>query len=118
LIEGEIIDRASMGSWHCGTVDWLMECFMLRAREHTHIRAQVVEVSESSLRMDQMVKVPLFAHFGVPEAWIVDGPHETVHFYRAPSGGEYTEVSSTDQPGVVALAALPEVEVDLSDLFG
>jgi Uma2 family endonuclease len=155
LIEGEIIDMAPIGSWHCGTVGWLTELFMLGVRQHTNVWTQgvvrlspfsepqpdvmllkrredfyrhahpgaaetllVVEVSDSSLRSDQMVKIPLFAHFGVPEVWIVDGVHETVHFYRAPSGGEYTEVSSTDQPGVVALASLPDVKVDLTDLFG
>jgi Uma2 family endonuclease len=155
LIEGEIIDMASMGSWHCGTVDWLTEMFCRRLHEHTNIRTQgavrlsrlsepepdvallkrradfyrdahpsaqdtvlIVEVSDSSLRVDRMVKIPLFAHWGVPEVWIVDGVHERLHFYRAPRGGEYTEVSSTDKPGVVVLAALPNVTVDLSDLFG
>ena len=78
----------------------------------------IVEVSDSSLRNDQLVKVPLFAHFGVPEVWIVDVMHERLHFYRSPRGGEYTEVSSAEKPGVVALAALPDVKVDLSDLFG
>jgi Uma2 family endonuclease len=64
------------------------------------------------------VKIPLFAHFGVPEVWIVDGVHERLHLYRSPRGGEYMEISSTDQPGVLALAAMPNVAVDLSDLFG
>jgi Uma2 family endonuclease len=155
LIEGEIIDMASMGSWHCGTVDWLNEMFCVCLRKHSNIRIQgsvrlsklsepepdvallkrrtdfyrdrhpgapdtllIVEVSDSSLRTDQLVKIPLFAHFGVPEVWIVDGIHERLHFYRSPRGGEYTEVSSTEKPGVVELAALPDVVVDLSDLFG
>jgi Uma2 family endonuclease len=155
LIEGEIIDMASMGSWHCGTVDWLNEMFCVYLREHSNIRIQgavrlsrfsepqpdvallkrradfyrdahpgardtllIVEVSDSSLRKDQLVKIPLFAHFGVPEVWIVDVMHERLHFYRSPRGGEYAEVSSTEKPGVVALAAFPDVAVDLSDLFG
>ena len=155
LIEGEIIDMASMGSWHCGTVDWFTELFCVRLREHANIRIQgsvrlskfsepepdvallrrradfyrhahpgapetllIVEVSDSSLRTDQMVKIPLFAHFGVPEVWIVDGVHERLHFYRSPCDGDYTDISFTDKPGRVALAALPDMTVDLSDLFG
>ena len=155
LIEGEVIDMAPMGSWHCGTVDWLTEMFCITLREHVNVRIQgavqlsklsepepdvallkrredfyrhahpgapetllIVEVSDSSLRADQMVKIPLFAHFGVPEVWIVDGVHERLHVYRSPRGGDYTDVSSTDKPGVVSLAALPDVTVDLSDLFG
>jgi len=78
----------------------------------------IIEVSESSLRLDQMVKVPLFAHFEVPEMWIVDLVHERLHAYRAPRDGEYTEVSSVERPGVTALSALPGVSVDLSELFG
>ena len=78
----------------------------------------IIEVSDSSLRMDQMVKVPLFAHFEVPEMWIVDLVHERLQVYRSPRNGEYTEVSSIEKPGVTALSALPGVTVDLSDLFG
>jgi Uma2 family endonuclease len=78
----------------------------------------IIEVSESSLQIDQMVKVPLFAHFAIPEMWIVDLVHERLHVYRAPREGEYTEVSSIEKPGVTALSALPGVAVDLSDLFG
>ena len=78
----------------------------------------IIEVSDSSLRMDQMVKVPLFAHFEVPEMWIVDLVHERLNVYRAPRDGEYKEVSSIEKPGVTALSALPGVTVDLSDLFG
>lgn len=78
----------------------------------------IIEVSDSSLRMDQMVKVPLFAHFEIPELWIVDLVHERLHVHRSPRDGEYAEVSSIEKPGVIALAALPGVTVDLSDLFG
>jgi Uma2 family endonuclease len=78
----------------------------------------IIEVSASSLRLDEMVKVPLFAHFEIPEMWIVDLVHERLNVYRSPRDGEYTEVSSIEKPGVTALSALPGVTVDLSDLFG
>jgi Uma2 family endonuclease len=81
----------------------------------THL---IIEVSDSSLKMDQMVKVPLFAHFEVPEMWIVDLVHERLHMYRAPRDGEYTEVSTVEKPGVTSVSTLPGVTVDLSELFG
>lgn len=155
LIEGEVIDMASMGSWHCGTVDWLTELFFIALREHVNVRTQgvvrvsrfsepepdiallqrrqnfyrdahpvpsdtllIVEVSDSSLRVDRKVKIPLFAHFGVPEVWVVDGANQILHIYRSPRKGEYTDVSSTASPGLTALSTIPEVAVDLSDLFG
>ena len=155
LIEGEIIDRAPIGSPHCGTVGWLNEVLCATLRGHAMVRAQgpiklsdfshpqpdiallerrkdfyrgahpgppetflIIEVSESSLRMDQMVKVPLYAHFEIPELWIVDLVHERLHMYRAPRDGEYTDVTSVEKLGVTAVSALPGVSVDLSDLFG
>jgi Uma2 family endonuclease len=59
----------------------------------------IIEVSQSSLRLDRDVKVP------------------RMHFFRAPRDGTYTDVSFMDDPKVVALSALPEITVDLSGLF-
>jgi Uma2 family endonuclease len=77
----------------------------------------VVEISQSTLRLDLDVKVPLYARHKVPEAWVVDLVHNRIHFFRSPQHGVYTDVSFADKPGVVALASLPEVKVDLSELF-
>ena len=78
----------------------------------------VIEVSDSSLRFDVNVKVPLYAQHEVPEVWVVDLVHAQIHFFRSPQNGTYADVSVTDKPGVVALIALPEVEVNLTELFG
>jgi Uma2 family endonuclease len=77
----------------------------------------IVEVSQSSLRLDRDVKVPLYCRHQVPEVWLLDLPHDRMHFFRAPRDGTYTDVSFTDDPKVVALSALPEIAVDLSGLF-
>ncbi len=78
----------------------------------------IVEVSDSSLRFDVNVKVPLYAQHQIPEVWVVDLEHDLLHFFRAPHSGVYSDVSVTEKPGVVALASLPEAKVDLSGLFG
>jgi Uma2 family endonuclease len=77
----------------------------------------IVEVSDSSLRFDRDVKVPLYSRHQVPEVWLLDLAHDRLHFFRAPRDGAYTDVSFTDEPRVVVLSALPEVTVDLSGLF-
>ena len=77
----------------------------------------VVEISQSTLRLDLKVKVPLYARHQVPEVWVVDLEHNRIHFFRSPKNGVYTDVSFTDKPAVVALTALPGVTVDLSELF-
>jgi Uma2 family endonuclease len=77
----------------------------------------VVEVSDSTLLYDRQIKVPLYARHGVPEVWIVDAQDSQLHFFRSLAAGEYTWISSTAEPGIVAIAGLPQMTVDLSPLF-
>jgi Uma2 family endonuclease len=77
----------------------------------------IVEVSQSSLRFDRSVKVPLYARHQVPEVWLMDLERFRIHFFRSLRDGTYTDVSFTDNPAAVALSALPGVTVDLSGLF-
>jgi len=77
----------------------------------------IVEVSQSTLRFDRDVKVPLYSRHQVPEVWLLDLAHDRLHFFRAPRDGAYTDASFTEQAKVVALSALPEITVDLSGLF-
>ena len=77
----------------------------------------IVEVSESSLRHDQEVKVPLYAQHNVPEAWIVDVAAPRIHFFHALQAGRYTHTSSTMAPGPVALQSLPGLNIDLTGLL-
>src|SRR6266702_3964041 len=74
----------------------------------------IIEVSESSLRYDVQVKAPLYARHGIPEYWVIDLPGRQVRFFRSPEAGQYTDVTSTGAPGVVAPVALPEVQIDLT----
>ena len=46
--------------------------------------ALVVEVAETSITYDREVKIPLYARFGVPEAWIVDLAGGTIEVYSSP----------------------------------
>lgn len=77
----------------------------------------VIEVSDSTLRYDRNVKVPLYARHGVPEVWIVDITGNQVHFYRNPADGRYRNEASAAEPGATPIMALPAVAVDLSGLM-
>src|ERR1700733_6345283 len=72
----------------------------------------IVEVSDSTLRLDLNVKVPLYARHQVPEVWVVDLEHNGIHFFRSPQNGVYIDATFTDKPAVVALTALPGITVD------
>jgi Uma2 family endonuclease len=77
----------------------------------------VVEVSESSLRYDRDVKVPLYARHGIPEAWIFDLQNNQLLVYGALADGEYRSHAVVTEPRHMALAALPGIAIDLAGVL-
>jgi Uma2 family endonuclease len=77
----------------------------------------LIEVSNSTLRYDRDVKVPLYARHGIPEVWIVDLQNSSVHFHRSPQGDRYLDQGTTGAPGVTPITALPGIAVDLAGLL-
>lgn len=77
----------------------------------------IVEVSQSSLRHDQKVKLPLYARHNIPEVWILDVQRLQIQFFHTVEAGHYAHTSSTSTPGRVPLRALPAATVDLTGLF-
>ncbi|HEY8508436.1 MAG TPA: Uma2 family endonuclease [Steroidobacteraceae bacterium] len=77
----------------------------------------IVEVSDSRLRYDLQRKVPLYARHNAPEVWVVDVKGGELHVFRSPEAGAYADKRSIREPGVIELAALPGVRVDLTGLL-
>jgi Uma2 family endonuclease len=77
----------------------------------------VIEVSDTTLRYDRGVKVPLYARHGIPEVWIVDLENGLLHFFRSPAGDAYADVSTAERPRATPLPVAPQPTVDLSGLF-
>lgn len=77
----------------------------------------IVEISNSTLRYDINVKVPLYARHGIPEVWIVDLKNNQLLTYRSPSEGRYRDTASTANPGKTSVPGVPDVVVDLSKLL-
>ena len=78
----------------------------------------LIEVSDSSLRYDREVKLPLFARAGIAEAWIVDVKRRALEVYRQPGDAGYGQMT-THHPGeTIALALMPDVELRVERLLG
>jgi len=77
----------------------------------------IVEISQSSLRHDLQVKVPLYARHGIPEVWVLDVQRLQIHLFHTLEAGHYTHTASTPAPGWVSLERLPGAAVDLSGMF-
>ena len=77
----------------------------------------LIEVSDSTLRYDRTVKVPLYAESGVSECWLVDLAGRAVEVYRRPVGGRYAEARREGPDGILDIEALPGVAMAVGDLF-
>jgi len=78
----------------------------------------LIEVSDSTLRFDQKVKLPVYARNGIRELWIVNLNADAIHVYRKPKGNTYSSVEIRGRGEVVSPEAFPEFVVNVADLIG
>jgi Uma2 family endonuclease len=77
----------------------------------------VVEVADTTLRTDLLVKSRLYARAGIAEYWILDLNARQLHIRRQPANGEYTAVSVHAEGESVTLLARPESSIVVTDLL-
>ena len=77
----------------------------------------LIEVSDTSSRIDREIKVPLYASSGVQDVWVLDLDARLLRCYREPRGAEYMQVQVLAQPGLVALPGLQGLAIDVSGLL-
>jgi Uma2 family endonuclease len=77
----------------------------------------VVEVSDTRLRYDRDVKVPLYAKHGVPEVWIVDVQNDALLVYGDLRDESYERRLALERPAEIAVSRLPGVTLDVAALF-
>ena len=84
----------------------------------------IVEVAESSLRLDRGEKGSLYARAGVPDYWIVNLVDHVLEVYRdpaadlgAPYGWRYASVVTLRAGDVVTPLAAPHSHVPVADLI-
>jgi Uma2 family endonuclease len=58
----------------------------------------IIEVSDTTLKFDREVKVPLYATAGINEYWIVNLIDNRLEIYRQPIDGVYTNVQTLIPP--------------------
>jgi Uma2 family endonuclease len=78
----------------------------------------LVEVADSTLRLDRRVKIPLYARAGITETWLLDLTAERIEIFREPSGGRYRTIVRLDRGAGLAPLAFPDVALAVDDLLG
>jgi Uma2 family endonuclease len=91
---------------------------------HPSRAALVVEVAETSYRVDREYKAGLYARAGVAELWIVDVAEGAVEIHRAPEawpaarhGWRYRDVQTLRPPATVAPLVAPGVTIRIAELL-
>jgi Uma2 family endonuclease len=77
----------------------------------------VIEVSDTTLAYDRDSKMPIYAHHGIIEAWLVDVPAETLSIFLAPGASGYQRTLAPGRSESVTPALLPNVVIRLHDLW-
>lgn len=77
----------------------------------------LIEVAESSIRIDREVKAPLYARVAVPEYWIVDLTRDVTIVHREPTPGGYRAVRDAPAGEMLRPALFPRVGVSLATLL-
>lgn len=75
----------------------------------------IVEVAETSLRKDRLVKAELYADAQVPEYWLVDLAHDVIEVMTAPTSGRYTRMATVAGTDSIRPVAFPDLEIAASD---
>ena len=83
-----------------------------------HDALLAVEMSNTAMRFDRNVKLPLYALHGIPEFWLVDLREEIVEVYRNPEGSAYRESTRLRIGETLSPQAFPDVALEVGDILG
>ena len=91
---------------------------------HPSCAALVVEIAETSYRVDRDYKLSLYARAAIPECWLLDLVNETVEIHREPEtspaaryGWRYARVETLRAPDMVRPLIAPAIPVRVADLL-
>jgi Uma2 family endonuclease len=110
-----------LGKYSAPEPDFLLLAYREDFYEHRAPEAAdallIIEVSETSLRYDLQTKMQLYARHGIRELWVLDTAGKRVHVFRGPTDTGYEDVRVVEGPTRLAIAALPDIELDVSALL-
>lgn len=88
-------------------------------REHPRSAGLVVEVADTSVRLDRTDKAEIYARAGIPEYWILNLPGRCLEVRRDPdpAQGEYRQLTTHGEDGAVSPLAAPDASIAVRDLL-
>ena len=77
----------------------------------------LIEVSDSTLKYDREIKIPLYAKAGIPEVWIANIEAQIFEVYCLLSQDEYQKVQNYGKGEVIQIGALADIAIAVDDIF-
>jgi Uma2 family endonuclease len=93
------------------------EDFYAKAHPQAEDVLLVIEIAEGSVRYDRERKLPLYARFAIPEAWLIDIPAQVIWIHREPANGVYQSSFHLAAPYRISPLMLDDIELDLAPLL-
>jgi Uma2 family endonuclease len=78
----------------------------------------LIEVSDTTLRFDRNVKLPVYARNGIREVWIVDLKNDVIHVHREPKGRIYSLIETKKRTESISPQVFPDFAIKVDDLLG
>jgi Uma2 family endonuclease len=78
----------------------------------------VMEVSDTTLRYDRDVKIPLYAAAAIPEAFIIDVHGQAIERYTKPVDGSYRLLARVARGEAISSTVLPELSLEVDEVLG
>ena len=77
----------------------------------------LIEVADTSLENDRRSKMPLYARYSIPEAWLVDLTRNVLEVHREPARDGYRNVQRLRSGDRIAPLAFPDFEIDVASIL-
>lgn len=78
----------------------------------------LIEVSDSTIKYDRKVKIPLYAENKIEEVWLVNLNNNTLEVYREPENNSYQNFQKLNSKKAISPLAFPELMINLTEIFG
>lgn len=78
----------------------------------------LVEVADTSLGGDRLLKIPFYARSGIPEVWLVDLAGGAVERFRDAHPDGYRQRERLERADELAVAAFPDVRFTVEEILG
>ncbi len=85
--------------------------------DHPSVASLIVEVADSSLKLDREIKARLYAESGVPEYWVVNLVDRLIEVHTHIVRGAYTRVTPYQPGEAIRLQRFSDVEVAASSVL-